>query len=106
MSTCAFWSATQPAADTRATLKVSASARPGFSAPVVGSERMSERFSFSSTKYGPSVSAGRTMQDGVATAAPVVAAALAPALAAGAAVTAATLAAVVGVAAVSAPGAQ
>src|SRR5438477_278460 len=29
-----------------------------------GSDRMSDRLSFSSTKYGPSVSAGRTMQDG------------------------------------------
>src|SRR5206468_3089667 len=77
-----------------------ASAMPGFTAPVVGSERMSERFSFSSTKYGPSVSAGRTMHDGVATAAPVVDTTLAP----GTAVPTTAVALAVGVAALSAPG--
>lgn len=46
-----------------------------------GSTRMSERFSFSSTKNGPSVSSGRTMHDGTATAAVVLAEAEAAAVA-------------------------
>ena len=55
---------------------------PGRTTPVAGSERMSERSSFSSMKYGPSVSAGRTMHDGsaVATADAVAAAVVAAAL--------------------------
>src|SRR5215204_3708323 len=45
------------------TLKVRASSAPGFTTPVLGSLRMSDRFSSWSTKYGPSVSSGRTRQD-------------------------------------------
>src|SRR5438128_6766745 len=41
---------------------------PGLTELSEGSERISERLSFSSTKYGPSVSAGLTMHAGVATA--------------------------------------
>src|SRR3954463_5725468 len=47
---------------------------PGLAALVEGSTRISLRLSFSSTKYGPSVRPGRTMQEGVATAPPVAAA--------------------------------
>src|SRR5881396_2229323 len=68
-STCAPWSAVHAEDVTRATLNVSTSAIPGLTAPVEGSTRMSERSSFSSTKYGPSVSAGRTMHEGTVTAA-------------------------------------
>jgi hypothetical protein len=46
------------------TAKVSARGRPCFTVPLPGSERMSLRWSFSSTKYGPSVSAGLTMHEG------------------------------------------
>src|SRR5439155_20361721 len=85
-STCAFANAVQPEDATRETLNVSASWMPGFTAPVDGSVRMSVRLSFSSTKYGPSVSAGRTMHDGAATVpltdAPAAAALVAAALAA------------------------
>src|SRR6266851_3894449 len=63
-STCAPWSATQLPEETRETLNVRARTSPGFTTFVVGSLRMSERFSFSSTKYGPSVRAGRTTHDG------------------------------------------
>ena len=51
----------------REMLSASVSAAPGFTDPSVGSLRISDRESFSSTKYGPSVSAGTTMQFGVAT---------------------------------------
>ena len=39
---------------------------PSCTLPVTGSTRMSDRFSRSSTKYGPSVLAGVRMQDGAA----------------------------------------
>src|SRR5438094_3936592 len=68
-STVAFASAVQALPVTFETRNVSASVAPGFTAFVVGSERMSERFSFSSTKYGPSVRAGRPTHDGRAVAA-------------------------------------
>src|SRR4051794_9436751 len=48
------------------TAKLSANATPGWTEPSPGSEVMSERWSISSTKYGPSVSAGRTTHDGMA----------------------------------------
>ena len=47
----------------RVTLNVSESGTPVEMTPVVGSERMSERLSFSSTKYGPSVSAAVNTHD-------------------------------------------
>src|SRR5690348_12876102 len=43
-------------------LKTSASGVPGRTELSEGSLRMSERLSFSSTKYGPSVSSGRAMR--------------------------------------------
>src|SRR5262249_34027372 len=57
---------------TRETLNVRTSGSPERSAPVVGSLRMSDRFSFSSLKYGPSVSAGRTTHEAVPVAVDVV----------------------------------
>src|SRR6266568_7834135 len=63
-STVAFASAAHALPLTFDTRNVRPSMAPGFTAFVVGSERMSERFSFSSTKYGPSVSAGRTTHGG------------------------------------------
>src|SRR6476619_7391607 len=47
------------------TRNVNASSAPCRTEPSEGSERMSERFNFSSTKYGPSVSAGRATQAGI-----------------------------------------
>src|SRR5213083_2485267 len=63
-STIAPSSAVQPPLLISETLKISWSGMPSFTEPSVGSDRMSERLSFSSTKYGPSVSAGRTIQAG------------------------------------------
>src|SRR6266542_867437 len=75
MSTVAPASGVQPLLPTCETRNVSCSGVPSFTAPLVGSERMSERLSFSSTKYGPSVSAGLTTHAGTpAGAASVVAA--------------------------------
>src|SRR3981081_4959082 len=78
MSTVAPLSAAHELPLTRDTRNVSVRGAPGLTVPFVGSERISLRFSFSSTKYGPSVTAGRTMHDGsvVAADAAVVAAAL------------------------------
>ena len=47
----------------RDTANVSASVAPGLIEPSLGSDRMSERFNRSSTKYGPSVISGRTTHD-------------------------------------------
>src|SRR5437667_11455152 len=47
----------QASASTRDTLNASASGAPLEMTPLDGSVRMSDRFSFSSTKYGPSVRA-------------------------------------------------
>src|SRR6266480_2798185 len=53
-----------------ATVSVRARGVPGRTDPSLGSTVRSERLSRSSTKYGPSVSAGVTMHAGVATATP------------------------------------
>src|SRR5437879_7390272 len=62
---------------TRQTVMARFSRGPGRTLPSEASVRMSARFSFSSTKYGPSVSAGRTTHEGTpgvpATGAPVTA---------------------------------
>src|SRR5262245_49577114 len=50
------------------TLITRLSGAPDFTEPSDGSTRTSERLSFSSTKYGPSVCSGRTTQAGVAAA--------------------------------------
>src|SRR6478672_12567575 len=47
-------------------MNASASGTPGRVELSVGSLRISERLSFSSTKYGPSVISGRTTQSGTA----------------------------------------
>src|SRR5262245_1034698 len=60
MSTSAPASAPQPLAPTCDSASVSSSGTPGRAVPVAGSVRMSERFSISSTKYGPSVRTGVT----------------------------------------------
>src|SRR3954451_12227235 len=54
-----------PTCDTR---KASVKETPACTAPLLGSERTSERLSFTSTKYGPSVNSGRTTQSGTAAA--------------------------------------
>src|SRR4051812_10806269 len=48
------------------TLNVRLNGEPALTAPVLVSERTSERLSFSSTKYGPSVSSGLTTQPALA----------------------------------------
>src|SRR5437867_2539663 len=48
------------------TPRARSSGTPGFNAPVAGSVRRSERLSRSSTKYGPSVTAGVTTQGALA----------------------------------------
>src|SRR6266542_953399 len=64
MSTCAPASGTQSAPLIWETRIVNCSGTPSDTLPVPGSERTSDRLSISSTKYGPSVSAGRTTQLG------------------------------------------
>jgi hypothetical protein len=64
MSTVAPLSAAHELPLTRETRNVRVRGAPALTVPFVGSDRMSLRFSFSSTKYGPSVTAGRTMHDG------------------------------------------
>jgi hypothetical protein len=76
MSTVAPLSAAHELPLTRDTRNVSVRGAPVLTVPFVGSERMSLRFSFSSTKYGPSVTAGRTMHDGSVVAADDAAAAV------------------------------
>ena len=49
----------------RETWNVKRNGTPGFTEPSEGSERMSERLSFSLIKYGPSVCSGRTTQEGM-----------------------------------------
>src|SRR5581483_1380787 len=66
-STCAPARGTQPLLLIWETRTVRFNGAPSLTVPSDGSERMSERLSFSSTKYGPSVSSGRTMQEGKAT---------------------------------------
>ena len=56
-------SAVQALFCTRETLKVSCKGTPDETAPVTGSVRISDRLSFSSTKYGPSVSAAVSTHD-------------------------------------------
>src|SRR5438105_5484980 len=63
MSTKAPDSGVQALPLTRLRLNFSLSGTPAFTAPVAESDRMSERFNFSSTKYGPSVSDGFTTQE-------------------------------------------
>ena len=76
MSTSAPTSGVQPTSDEicESFMRI-VSGTPGRTTPVLGSERMSERFSRSSTKYGPSVRAGVTVHsalvDPVDTAVPV-----------------------------------
>jgi hypothetical protein len=48
----------------RETVSVRANGVPGFTCPSAGSERMSDRFKRSSTKYGPSVCSGRATHKG------------------------------------------
>src|ERR1041385_6427808 len=69
-SICAPASEVHAPPETFDTLNVSTNGVPGFDS------RMSLRFSFSSTKYGPSVIAGRTMHDGSVTVVPPDAAAV------------------------------
>src|SRR4051794_39414991 len=66
MSTCAPWSGVQDPVPTCDRTKASVRGTPSFTTPVEVSERTSERLIFSSTKYGPSVSSGRTTQSGTA----------------------------------------
>src|SRR5262249_17388782 len=70
-STMALLSGLQEAPVMRETWNVKRKGRPGFTEPSEGSERMSERLSFSSIKYGPSVCSGRTTQEGMAAASAV-----------------------------------
>src|SRR5687768_16086722 len=51
---------------TESTLNARASGMPSFTAPVVGSDRTSERSVWVSTKYGPTVISGCTTQFGTA----------------------------------------
>ena len=64
MSTCAPVNGWQPPVLSRETSSVRVNGVPGLTRPSVGSERMSDRFKRSSTKYGPSVCSGRTTQEG------------------------------------------
>src|SRR5438477_9944120 len=70
MSTVAPASAVHALLVSDDTLMASVSGAPSFIAPFEGSLRTSARLIFSSTKYGPSVSAGRTMHAGTDVAAP------------------------------------
>src|ERR1700690_3054751 len=63
-STCAPDSGEQALFPISETWNLRFRSRPAFTKPSVGSERISERLSLSSTKQGPSVRAGRTTQDG------------------------------------------
>src|SRR5262245_12631602 len=70
-STIALLSGLQEAPVMRETWNAKRKGTPGFTEPSEGSERMSERLSFSSIKYGPSVCSGRTTQESIAAASAV-----------------------------------
>src|SRR3990170_1129285 len=64
-STAAPARGVHPSLETFETRKTTSSGSPSATDPSDGSERMSDRMSISSTKYGPSVSSGRTTHAGV-----------------------------------------